>query len=247
MLLDVTLVSGRRPELLARTLRSFQDKVFRNFTIASCHANIDPFCGTGTDRDACKEIILQYFPTANISTPHIPSFGKAVKTIWSRSRAPVIFHIEDDWLALESISPEHVEPLLSGSTRAVKPVAKEMRWNGRSPFYEAKRKSKIFGITYRRVKTSVFGTSPCFFDGDFVRTCAELMDPDLDPEKQMRPPHNPPLVSYLEQFRCRVLPGQNQTELIQDIGRDWRMKMGITKTVAAGKSVWSIAEQCTQP
>ena len=72
-----------------------------------------------------------------------------------------------------------------------------------------------------------------------MRRCAQLMDPALDPEKQMRPPFNRPLVRYLDQFRCRLLPGKDQPDLIQDIGREWRDEHGITKSILEGKSVWT--------
>jgi hypothetical protein len=170
--------------------------------------------------------------------PASPGFGTAVKTVWSSVTAPVVFHLEDDWICLEDIKPEHVLPLLDDKTKAVKLVCKELNWNGVNQFYERERRFKIFKILVWTSIASVFGTSPAFFDGDLVRRCAQLMDPSLDPEKQMRPPFNKPLVRYLDRFRCRLLPGTNQRDLIQDIGREWREEHGIKKTVADGKSVW---------
>ncbi len=40
--LDIALVSGRRPELLARTLASFGTDLFAGFAIDGVFANIDP-------------------------------------------------------------------------------------------------------------------------------------------------------------------------------------------------------------
>ena len=73
-----------------------------------------------------------------------------------------------------------------------------------------------------------------------MRRCAELMDPEIDPEKQMRPPFNGPLVRYMDQFRCRLLPGTLQQNIIEDIGCEWRDRRGITKTVNEGKSMWTV-------
>ncbi len=95
------LVAGRRPELLKRTLRSFGEKVFDNFRIVGVFANIDPFMGTAEDGEACKKIILDRFPSAEISAPATPDFSEAVRSLWSKPRQPYFFHLEDDWLVLD--------------------------------------------------------------------------------------------------------------------------------------------------
>jgi hypothetical protein len=239
MKIDIALICGRRPELLRRTIASFNERVFRNFDVANCHVNIDPFGGTGEDGEACRALILERFPEARITMPAKPGFGQAVKTAWSSVTAPVVLHLEDDWICHENITPEQVFPLLEGRTKAVKLVCRELNWNGRDLFYERERRYKILKVKLWTSVASVFGTSPAFFDGDFMRRCAELMDPALDPEKQMRPPFNRPLVRYLDQFRCRLLPGNRHQNLIEDIGREWREEHGITKTVSEGRSVWT--------
>jgi hypothetical protein len=239
--LDITLISGARPLLLSRTLASFQEKLFQHFDIGRCYANIDLFGGGEAERDECKDIILRHFPTALISMPQIPGFGRAVKTVWGQTQAPLVFHLEDDWIALDDILPSRVELMLSGPTRLVRLQTRKMKWNSRDEFLLGTEKEKWFGIVVRRFKFNYFGTSPGFFGGEFLRTCSDLLDADLDPEKQMRPPHNPALVSYMDQFRCRLLPGQNRRELIRDIGREWREERGLVKVVSQGRSIWNYA------
>jgi hypothetical protein len=241
MKIDVVLVSGCRPELLSRTLNSFNDKVFCNFTVNTCYANIDPFGGAQADGAECARIIYRYFPNAVISMPDTPGFGAAVKTVWGQSTAPVVLHLEDDWLVSDIITPSHIEPLLVGDTRAVRLLSKHMSWNRRSEFHERTGRYRWMGITYRRVRTAAFGTSPGFLTGAFARTCAELMRPDLDPEKQMRPGLNPLLFAYMSQFKCRVLHGEKQADIIHDIGREWREEKGIVKVVSNGRSLWQQA------
>ena len=85
---------------------------------------------------------------------------------------------------------------------------------------------------------NVFGTSPRFLEGAFARRCAGLIDPALDPEKQMRPPGNPALIAYLNEYRCRFLPAKDGAALITDIGREWRDARGIEKVVEQGVSRW---------
>lgn len=80
--MDITIVCGRRPDLLSRTLASFQDNMFRHFDIGTVHANIDPFCGTEAEGDACEALLRSHFPRVAIRRPETPSFGMAVKHLW---------------------------------------------------------------------------------------------------------------------------------------------------------------------
>jgi len=236
--LDIALVAGRRPDLLAETLASFE-KLFRHFEIGAVFANIDPVFGDEADHAATRARLLARFPDAEITEPSAPGFGAAVRRVWSATRAGLVFHLEDDWLLNEPLGPDDILPLMTGDTRSVAPVAVELGWNGRDDFNVRRRKRRILGIPAGRLEFNVFGTSPRFLDGDFARRCAGLMDPSLDPEKQMRPPGNPALIAFQQGFRCRLLPGRTRTDLITDIGRAWREARGIEKIVADGVSTWT--------
>jgi hypothetical protein len=237
--IDVTLVCGRRPELLSQTLQSFQQMAFRYFRINRVYVNIDPFGGDVVDHKKCRSLVLGYFPDAVISEPENASFGQAVKALWSQVTSPVVLHLEDDWLALEPITPDRVFPLFKGRTRAVKLVSKELQWNGRDEPRRRTEKVKVLGLPIWKRKVSSFGTSPGFFSGNFVNQCSAFMTADLDPEKQQRTHLNPALMNFTSRYECRVLPGTEQPEIILDIGRTWRDERGILKVVRRGKSIWS--------
>jgi hypothetical protein len=237
--IDLVLICGRRPELLATTLASFDQSVFRNFTVQTCYANIDPFAGTPEDGEACRSLIRERFPDAQITMPDTPNFGLAVKSTWSQTKSSVVLHLEDDWVCQEDILPDHVTPLFEGTTTAVKLVHKGLNWNGVDLFHQRRRRIQFFNLLLWKRVVNGFGTSPTFFLGDFLRHSARLMDPSLDPEKQMVPPFNKALNRYLEKYRCRLLPGSRQPELIRDIGRQWRDSRGIEKAIVDGRSVWT--------
>jgi len=235
--IDITLICGRRPELLAITLQSFSDHLFCNFKIDRFIANLDPFAGNDDAHSECRRLITERFKDAVIIEPSKPSFGMAVKQAWSNSSAEFIFHMEDDWVLDEAVNPGDVFPFLNGKVKALQLASEEIR-AGDSPFKVHRKKRRFLGIPLGYKLISIFGTSPGFWDGAVARTCASLMDPNLDPEKQMRPPFNPPLSKFLGQYRCRLLHSKSGGNLIRDIGREWRMNRGITKTVMDGRSVW---------
>jgi hypothetical protein len=240
--IDVTLVAGRRPDLLGRTLASFSEGLFRHFRIADVHANIDPVFGDAAEGRACREAILKHFPQATIHEPEDACFGGAVKRVWGETTSDLVFHLEDDWLLNAPVTPRDIEPLLVGRTRAVVLIAQVHGWNGRDQFNTRRRKTRLFGVTLRQREVDVFSTSPQFIDGAFARRAAELMDPDLDPEKQMRPPHNPALRAFVDEYRCRLLPSPTGGEMLIDIGRPWREARNIRKIVAEGVSTWTASD-----
>ena len=239
MNLDITIVAGSRPDLLAITLASFNENLFRNFAVRNVIANIDPIFGAETERQQCINIIGKFFANAKIVAPTAPSFGMAVKRTWESTQGDLIFHLEDDWVLLEPISPPMIAPLVSANFAGIKPVAAEHRWLGSDPARNHRPLIEIGGLKFGTRSNPVqFGTSPGFFAGDFVRTVAQLLITNLDPEKQVKMKYNPELASFCRKFKFTYLPGQSKRELIQDIGRAWRQARGIDKITTSGRSIW---------
>ncbi len=237
--IDITLVAGRRPDLLERTLASFEARLFARFRVARVLVNLDPVFGDAADHAACLSVIRTRFPVAEIFEPEVAGFGAAVKRVWAATTARLVFHLEDDWTLNEVVGPERIAPLMTGETRAVALVSRETGWNGTDAFNVRRRKVRILGLPVGNRAFQVFGTSPRFLEGNFARRCADLMDPALDPEKQMRPPGNRALIAYLQEHRCRFLTPEAGDEVITDIGRDWREVRGIKKIVVDGASRWT--------
>ena len=238
MMIDITLVCGRRPDLLWETLVSFKSRLFDNFRIANVFANIDPFCGTEHDGDICEELILRYFPNASITRPETPGFGQAVKTLWERIQSPYAFHLEDDWLLLEHLTPGRVLPLFTGQTRMV--LLMSAQHDRKKNVRYCTVRKRIPFTPFKRVVQPIFATSPSFIDGVFARGYADLIDPARDPEKQNRMNGaNPALNAYLQPYKCALLASNRKGEksVILDIGIDWRKRRGIIKEVRDGFSI----------
>lgn len=237
--IDVTLVAGRRPELLRRTLASFRDMCFGNFRIANVFVNVDPFGGDAEDADTCKDVVLEHFPSAEVLQPDTASYGQAVKTLWSMVRSPYALHLEDDWIALEDISPERIYPMFTASRRTamVSFVDREKNWNGRSLRATYLRRIAWTPFKLRRPRVTV---SPGFIERSFAHGYAKLMNPEIDPEKQARGGYNPPLTKYVDGFEFLLLPSAREGEIhvIEDIGREWRERHGVEKVNRDGRAYW---------
>ncbi len=237
----MTLIAGHREALLEQTLESFGSNVFPNFPIRRLIANIDHFMGDEAEGDRCEALIRRHFPDALIFRPETPDFASAVKRTWEATTAPRVLHLEDDWIALEPIRPERIEPLFEPDVGGVTFMC--VNKHTRGMFHQTSRRLVKRG---RRVVedrlVNAFSTSPGVFDGDFLREAARRMKPGLDPEKQFYRQINPELEDHALPMRCMFLRGTQHRELVRDIGRQARADVGLVKLYENGASVWRKAE-----
>ena len=242
---DVTLIAGHREALLARTLESFARDVFANFPIRRLIANIDPFMGDAAEGDRCEALIRHHFPDALIFRPEVPDFASAVIRAWSATTAPRVLHLEDDWVALEPITPDRIEPKFEPDVGGV--TFMSVNKHTRGLYHQTSRRLVKKG---RRVVedrlVNAFSTSPGVFEGGFLREAARRMKPGLDPEKQFFRQINPELEAHALPMRCMFLRGTSHRELIRDIGREARAAQGLVKLYENGASVWRVADGAPQ-
>jgi hypothetical protein len=238
---DVTLIAGHREALLARTLESFTRDVFPNFGLRRLIANIDRFMGDDAEGDRCEALIRRHFPDALVFRPETPDFASAVKRVWSATTAPRVLHLEDDWVALEPITPDRIEPLFEPDVGAV--TFMSVNKHTRGLYHQTSRRVVKQGRTVvQDYLVNAFSTSPGVFEGDFLREAARRMQPGLDPEKQFFRQINPELEAHALPKRCMFLRGTSRRELILDIGREARAAQGLEKVYENGASVWRKAE-----
>ncbi len=241
-LVDVCLVATRRPDLLAQTLASFDEGLFRHFQIRRIIANIDPFFGTLADQQECVRLIRQYDPDALITQPVEPGFAAAVARTWSASTSDVILHLEDDWLLKRPVHPADLEEMLEDrriGQLSFNHATKDWSLRRKGHFcYTRGQRYSAFGVRLPfKQKVPLFLTAPSFFSGEFARGAAALMDPSFDPEKQFCRGVNPTLEAYVHPFR-NLIVGENPDFYIEDIGRAWREARSIVKQVINGQSFW---------
>lgn len=238
---DITLIAGHREALLARTLESFTRDVFPNFRLRRLIANLDPFMGDAAEGDRCEALIRRHFPQAMIFRPETADFASVVIRAWSATTAPRVLHLEDDWLALEPIGPDRIEPLFEPDVGAVTFMCLTKHTRG-LPHQTSRRVVKQGRRIVEDRLVNAFSTSPGVFEGDFLREAARRMHPGLDPEKQFFRQINPELEAHALPRRCMFLRGTTRRELIVDIGREARAAQGLVKLYENGASVWRKAD-----
>lgn len=223
---DVTVVATRRSELLKQTLHTFSKNLFSKIHIRRMFCNIDPLWGDERGDREIEETCRSYFADVVIRKPEKPSFGAAVKWLWSQPQTDWFLHLEDDWLLTRPIDVERLSQEMSFST--VEQIS----------FTRLNRKAWRKGVWVDR-----FTTSPSLVRSSFARLVSSLMDPELDPEKQMYGTENPILSDVTRgEFRHRLHGHRFSRDFLEDIGRAWREERGIVKKRVGDKSIWIEAE-----
>jgi len=241
MKMDLTIVSGARPELLSNTLHSLSKYIVPTFDMGDVFANVDQFGGGQAEALECKQIIEHYFPNAKIFMPQVNDFTVAVKTLWQLPTSKYFLHIEDDWEFLANINPREVEALFKGN---VSQVTIDNSDKNRPILWRVHRKSifTLWRLSIPDLRRPIFTTSPSFVDSSFGRQVAEKMKLEFDPEKQLYSDANQELSAFTKSFRNVFLFPRNGY-YIRDTGRSWRTNRGIKKAFIDGKSVWDFGEK----
>jgi hypothetical protein len=205
--MDLLIVSGRRPDLLEKTLSSIKNNIDVGFS--NVLVNIDPWAGDEHDHKLTKSVILKYHPTAIINEPQVPNFCQAVKFLWTNVKSDYAFHTEDDWIWNQKFTKDYFVNGLQ-QVGMLRFVTKENR------------------------AFDKYGTSPCVMTKHFALETGVLLDINLDPEKQIG--SNTMLQEVVTKHKAVCMHGRGISAV--DIGRNWRRKKGIEKTIVSGKSVW---------
>jgi hypothetical protein len=224
ILIDITMTAVRRPDILKRTLNSFFRNIFAPI-IDRCRlvVNIDPIGDDIASHELCK-IFSAYFKHYMVNMPMESSFPRAFRWTWTRSDAPWVFHLEDDWELMESIDikfmiemmekfPQLASlrlPFFHSATTTMKNWNLFFPWNG---FY--------FECPPNLRKTAGFAGHPSLIRGEYVKRCAPLIDIKLNPEKQFHG-GNEPLLNEVMRWEYGVWGKPNSQRMIKDIGIEWR-------------------------
>ena len=237
--MDITIVCGRRPDLLRLTLDSFCDRIIRHFPVGTVYANIDPFCGTVAHGDACEALLRDRFDRVNIRRPALASFGAAVKHLWQQPTTPYFLHMEDDWDVLHHVTPDQIEERLKGRVTQVQLAARDRTYLPLTYAYRATWRTVLGLKVMKRVHLDrpIFSTSPSFIRTDFASQCAAMMDPAKDPEKQLFA-EDTALSTFTKDYLNHPLQGPNRSAIVRDLGRAWLAARGMQKRIVEGVSVW---------
>lgn len=216
-LVNITITATLRPALLDRTLQSFCSNLFREskkyrFRLV---VNVDPI-GENVDPGEVVFVCRKHIKDVVYRVADKPDFPGAVIWCWSQVEKGFVFHLEDDWVLKRPVNLSHMINCLRkcssfGSLRLSKAdVSLKARYYRRVVDVPSV-------VLYTENKTSL---NPTLFDGGFIQNLVPLMDPNRNPEKQLRV-SKLPRGKYLSKWKCGIYLGAGTESLVVDIGRRW--------------------------
>lgn len=237
---DITMTATLRPELIERTLKSFYRNLFKEWLrYAQIYVNVD--CAGCEDWDLQEHLqnqiqdILDGFFYPNkpiINYPNEPDFPTAWFWCMDNTKSRLVFHLEEDWeMNFEQDFEEmygmfYKYPKLKhlrlsqfvSTDESTKMWGRHFaRWNG--DFYEIEEKSII---------SVGWCGHPSLNDGEWLRSCAKLMDRRKNPEKQFH--YNRKVVKEgIMDNMFGVFHKRGQGRGIRDTGREWMREHGYKK------------------
>lgn len=207
MILDFTVTTCLRPDILRRTLESFRENL-KGVEWGKCRAfvNVDP--AGPENNDTTFEIIdlikSSFEGASKIHWARKASFPAAVKWCFAQPTTPFAMAIEDDWVLKEPIGIEDMMAQMTPQVCVVNLRAKNFRQ----------------GVTRAFLSPGLWRTS-------MMHAVAAEMDGVTNPEIDL----------WRITDRYRMGCYWPERIVIEDIGRRWLEKSGFAKNVNPEKGV----------
>jgi hypothetical protein len=238
-MIDLVITATLRPELLKITLDTHYKYLFKDRTKdINLIMNIDCLGVNSTKEQQKKigeifKIIDQYnFRSDDIYISNEPHFGRAFCRCMKKTQSEFVFNLEEDWQLLYPVDFERMIELMENEEKLVhlrlsafssengycKNWNRFLFWNG-----------KYFQVPEDLKGTIGWAGHPSLNKGQFMRDCLYYMNPEHNPEKQIKG-RNPYIGELIRFSNFGSFHEQNKSAAIKDIGRQWMIKNGWKKS-----------------
>ena len=198
MNLEFTTTATCRPDILKRTYTTFTRNLTGiDYKSSTLYLNIDPIPYENDPQKVVK-VAKQFFGKVVVNIPKEPNFCQAIRWCWYQPQGKLFFHLEDDWIMMTKI------PIMM--------LVKHLRDAGKG----------CLGINlraYRTIKERKICLSPCLLRSEITKQIAIALNPQFNPEKQMRPKNIDNKIGGKAKNYFNIHYPLNP--VIRDIGRAW--------------------------
>lgn len=239
---DITMTATLRPELIRKTLESFNKYLFGKYVDkARLIINIDMIGSDDpkTSRQEIRQLLSeQSYRGFKLRESYEPNFPTAWQWCMGQTESEYIFNLEEDWELLYPMGFEQMvrimdtDPTLAhlrlsqfrSTERSLKAWQNHAYWNGR--FFE-----------YRDGMKQVDGWCghPSINRKSFLDRAISYMDPTKNPEKQIKGRQSIEMQNLIHCHDFGIFHFQDHGPAIKDLGRDWMTAHGYRK---AGNKAW---------
>lgn len=217
--IDVCMTATIRPSIMKRTMESFCKNMLTDRKRYRLILNIDPI-GENIHPKKVLNVAKIFFDNIVCNVSDSPCFCKAVMWCWKNSRTDVVFHLEDDWSLLTTINIDYMIDILEKNKDLV-----SLRLN------KDNTGTSKFGSKYGFIYYPKISLNPTLFLGNFVRDIVPLMEPELNPEKQLRQSEKTERGRYISKIQNGIYVKQGFERIVWDIGRAWMNNSKYSKEI----------------
>lgn len=231
---DIMTTATLRPELIKKTFDTFIENMFGDhIKNANLIINIDMI---GSDRPGkTLDQILEYLDSIPFRrivclAQKTPNFARAFYWCLTKLRYKYTFNLEEDWELLMPIDfKKMIDIFETDTTNLVHLRLSSFRGTGKSDLKTWNKFINWNGIFYEVPKnlrgTIGFAGHPSLNTTKFLKACMDRMDPDKNPEKQIKGRHPLILNSNYGVFH----PKEKCGPAIKDIGKHWKTQNNYKK------------------
>jgi len=226
-MIDITMTSTIRPEILKRTLESFCQNMFIDKNKYRLIINIDPI-GEDIKPKFILKTAQEYFDNIVYRYPSEPGFTKAIIWTWSQVKSDYVFNLQDDFKLLRPINIDYMIEVLENN-----PKLASLRLNkNETPINNG---DTEFTICPR------ISLNPILFKYEFIKGVTPLMTPDENPEKQLRHSLKSERGRFIRKWEHGIYIKESRDRIVEDIGRKWINKSIYHKKI--GFTKWEIKDE----
>jgi hypothetical protein len=238
MIIDIVTTSTIRPEIIDKTYASFTKYLLKNMDDYRLLINVDPIGDKKSCQDDVLRIAKKYFKNVIYNFPDKPSFTKSVIWLWSHTTSDYVFHLEDDWVILQSVDINDMINLMNKYSKLCAMRLSKGTMGAGGKILKSFPCSYVDSIDKKKFQLFPrISLNPSLFRGEFVRGSAKIMTPDINPESQLvkgwarkhRDFDSSEIDRYLEGWDYGVYTAVGSSPLVSDIGRKWRLKMNVKR------------------
>jgi hypothetical protein len=243
-----------RPELIERTLRSFQNNLFRSYADHRLIINIDPVRGRESQatRKEALAVVDRYFTRKKVRLPRRPHFPKAIHWLWAEAESEFVFHLEDDWECVVKLDLERMIAVMRSQSDLLGLRLNAYRtWSDRCrPSSAASRSDWLWNGQYYensdgRGGKGWYSNHPTLFRRDWIQATLPFLGTEGSTERYI----NGFARAKKQLTRDLVLKWRYgifavpSPRCIRDIGRAWRTRNRVIKNARWNFTHWQAVKE----
>ena len=223
-MIDITITSTLRPDVLEETLISFKTKLFNEGDYRII-INIDPVGNKKVTQDDVESVVRKHFDDVIVNKPVTANFSKALIWCWSQCESKYVFNLEDDWTLNKTVDINELKHLLETNDNLA-----SIRLNKRNNTETMKgvKYSQKFNHIIGKHRYDSFSLNPSIIKKEFIDACLKGMIGNTNPETQLRDRKCSLYEKVISKWDYAVYGNFGDKSLIVDIGSKWRCDRGLT-------------------